>query len=495
MTTIIPDLVQAERALPKHADAVIVGGGIVGTSTALFLAERGVSVALCEKGLIGAEQSARNWGWVRQMGRDPAEVPLAVESLALWRGLNERVGAETGFRQTGITYLCDTQKESADYEEWLQHARAHDVDSKLLSSAALSELLPGIAGRFVSGLHTATDGRAEPTKAVAAIANAAIRAGAKIIDNCAVRGIERSAGRVSGVVTEHGSIKCGSVVLAGGAWSRLFAGNAGVDFPQLKILGSVARIGPVDGVPDMPVGGGNFAFRRRLDGGYSVAMRNANVAPIVPDSFRLFTDFVPSLAKQWHELKLRIGGRFVEEWRTRRRWALDEISPFELVRVLDPVPVERYNRTGLRNLSKAFPAFQHAKILQHWAGLIDVTPDAVPVIGPVDAIPGFFLASGFSGHGFGIGPGAGQLMADLVMGTPSRVDPTPFRLDRFSRSRRGQAASRRREARQAAKGTVWDGTPFSLAPHSGAGPALEPVEHLPSSGSRVVSPINGSLSR
>src|SRR5690349_21109240 len=117
MTTIIPDLVQAERALPKHADVVIVGGGIVGTSTALFLAERGVSVALCEKGLIGAEQSARNWGWVRQMGRDPAEVPLAVESLALWRGLNERVGAETGFRQTGITYLCETQKESAAYEE------------------------------------------------------------------------------------------------------------------------------------------------------------------------------------------------------------------------------------------------------------------------------------------------------------------------------------------------------------------------------------------
>lgn len=440
MTTIIPDPVVAARTLPSRADVVVVGGGIVGVSTALFLSERGVCVALCEKGLIGAEQSGRNWGWVRQMGRDPAEIPLAVESLALWRGLNARVGAETGFRQTGITYLCETEQDSAAYEEWLKHARAHEVGSQLLSRTALPDLLPGIAGRFAGGLHTAADGRAEPTKAVAAIANAAIRAGARIVDNCAVRGIERSAGRVSGVVTEHGPIRCGAVVLAGGAWSRLFAGNAGVDFPQLKILGSVARIGPVGGVPDMPVGGSNFAFRRRLDGGYSVAKRNANVAPIVPDSFRLFTDFVPSLVKQWHDLTLRIGGRFIDEWRTPRRWALDDISPFERVRILDPVPVERSNRAGLKNLANAFPAFKDAKILQHWAGLIDVTPDAVPVIGPVDSIPGFFLASGFSGHGFGIGPGAGQLMADVVMGAPARVDPTPFRLGRFERDRRGKAA-------------------------------------------------------
>lgn len=442
MSTIIPDPVTSAATLPDRVDVVVIGGGIIGASTALFLAERGVSVALCEKGLIGAEQSGRNWGWVRQMGRDPAELPLAIRSLALWREMNEQVGAETGFRQTGITYLCANDRDVAGYEEWLQHAEAHQVDSRLVQRKALPALLPGISDGFAGGLHTGADGRAEPTKATPAIAGAAARAGAHVITNCAVRGIERSAGRVSGVVTERGPIKCGSVVLAGGAWSRLFAGNAGIDFPQLKILGSVARIGPVDGAPDMPVGGSNFAFRRRLDGGFSVAMRNANVASIVPDSFRLFTDFAPSLAKQWHELKLRIGGRFIEEWRTPRRWALDGISPFERVRVLDPVPVERFNRDGLRNAIRAFPAFAEARIVQQWSGLIDVTPDAVPVIGPVDAIPGFFLASGFSGHGFGIGPGAGELMADLVTGSRPTVDPTPFRLGRFARSRLCKISSR-----------------------------------------------------
>lgn len=434
MSTIIPDPVVTEDVLPEAVDVVVIGGGIIGVSTALFLAERGVSVALCEKGLIGAEQSGRNWGWVRQMGRDPAELPLAMESLSIWRDLNARIGAETGFRQTGITYLCTNARETAAYEAWLDHARAYQIDSRMVAKAELGALMPGMSDAFSSGLYTATDGRAEPFKATPAIALAAARAGAHVLTNCAVRGVETAGGRVAGVVTERGAIRCASVVLAGGAWSRLFAGNLDIDFPQLKILGSVARIGPVHGVPEMPVGGGDFSFRKRLDGGFSIAMRNANVVPIVPDSFRLFADFVPSLIRQWHELKLRIGSRFLEEWRTPRRWKLDEISPFERVRVLDPVPVERFNHNGLMNVIKAFPAFAEARIQQSWSGLIDVTPDAVPVIGAVESLPGFYLASGFSGHGFGIGPGAGRLMADLVMGQTPCVDPQPFRLDRFNKS-------------------------------------------------------------
>lgn len=434
MSRILPDPVSGETTLPEGADVVVIGGGIVGASTAYFLAESGVSVALCEKGLIGAEQSGRNWGWVRQMGRDPAELPLALKSLRIWCGLNERIGAETGFRQTGITYVCGNKAELAEFESWLNNEEARQIGSRLVGKADLARLLPGIGNGFVGGLHTPSDGRAEPTMATPALAQAAARAGAKILTNCAVRGIERSGGRISGAVTERGVIKTSTVVLAGGAWSRLFAGNADVDFPQLKILGSVARVGRVEGAPDTAVGGSNFAFRKRLDGGYSIAMRNANLAEIVPDSFRLFADFAPSLIRQWHELRLRLSGRFVTEWHTPRRWALDEISPFEQVRILDPAPVERFNRAGLRNLVRAFPAFAKAQVQQTWGGLIDVTPDAVPVIAPVHAIPGFYLASGFSGHGFGIGPGAGLLMADLVMGAQPRVDPHPFRLDRFNRA-------------------------------------------------------------
>lgn len=434
MSRIIPDAVPSSDTVPEKVDVVIIGGGIVGVCTALALAERGVSVALCEKGLIGGEQSGRNWGWVRQMGRDPSELPLAIESLLLWKNMNSRIGEETGFRQTGIAYLCRDARQEAEYEAWLVHARQFGLGSRLLKQTELSQHFPGIVGNFTAALHTSTDGRAEPLKAAPAIARAAMRLGAHVLSGCAVRSVEQAAGRVCGVVTERGRIDCSSVVLAGGAWSRLFSGNLGIDFPQLKILASVARATAVHGVPEMPVGADNFSFRRRLDGSFSVAMRNANVAPIVPDSFRLFADFMPTLIKSWRELTLRVGNRFIQEWRTPRRWAADEITPFEQVRILDPAPYERFNRKGFANLVVAFPAFAESRITQSWAGLIDVTPDAVPVVGPVASLPGFYIASGFSGHGFGIGPGAGKLMADLVMGAQPSVDAALFRFDRFRKT-------------------------------------------------------------
>jgi glycine/D-amino acid oxidase-like deaminating enzyme len=418
--------------LPSKVDVVVIGGGIIGASTALSLAERGISVALCEKGRIAGEQSSRNWGWCRKMGRHPAEIPLAVESLRLWERTNARTGVETGFRQRGIVYLCANAREAAQYEAWLEEAQAFQMDSRLIGTREIDRLLPGSARRWTAALYTPSDGSAEPELATSAIADAARRAGAAVLEHCAVRGIETSAGAVSGVVTENGAIRCGQVVLAGGAWSSLFCGNLGIRFPQLKILGSAMRTAPVAGAPEPAAGASNFAFRKRLDGGYTVAQRNANIAEIVPDSFRFFGDFLPSAVKQWHEIRLRVGRRFVEEWRMPRRWPLDSVTPFEKMRTLDPVPSASVLEQGRRNLGAAFPIFRNMRVVERWAGLIDVTPDAVPVISAVPAIPGFFIASGFSGHGFGIGPGAGHLMADLLTGASPIVDPTPYRYQRVA---------------------------------------------------------------
>ena len=117
-----------------------------------------------------------------------------------------------------------------------------------------------------------------------------------------------------------------------------------------------------------------------------------------------------------------------------RRWRLDEVTPFERVRVLDPAPVPGILAEARANLARDFPGFASMRVADNWAGLMDATPDAVPVIGPVAALPGLTLASGFSGHGFGIGPGAGRLAAEIATGTPPVVDPAPFRLERFARA-------------------------------------------------------------
>ncbi len=434
------DPFDASPDLPDKVDVVIIGGGIIGISTALFLAERGISVAVCEKGRVGHEQSGRNWGWVRVMGREISEIPMALESQRIWEGLDKRVGADLGFARSGILYVADTPDMLRKHEEWLEQAQPFQLGTRLLSDSEIEQVLPGSARRYAGAIFTPNDCRAEPQKAVPAIARRVRELGGHVLEGCAVRGLDMAAGRVSGVITERGTIACQQAVLSGGAWSRLFLGNLGIDFPQLKILGSVLRTTPMEGPPTHAVGASDYAFRKRADGGYSIAHRGASLAQIVPDSFRLFFDFFPALIRQRHELRVRLDGRFVMEWQMPRRWGMDETSPFEQVRILDPKPDEAILAEVQRNLIAAFPAFRDMKVAASWGGLIDAMPDAVPAIGEVPKMPGFFIATGFSGHGFGIGPGAGRMIADLVSGGRPAVDMTPFRLDRFDRLRRTVAA-------------------------------------------------------
>jgi glycine/D-amino acid oxidase-like deaminating enzyme len=426
------DPVRSDEALPAQTDVVIIGGGIIGTSTALFLAQKGVRTVLCEKGHIAGEQSSRNWGWCRKMGRDPRELPLIIESLRLWQGMNELVEAETGFRQAGIMYLAESQAELGQFESWLVHARQYQLDTRVISRVEAAELMPGLTGGWTGALYTASDGKAEPQRAAPAIAEAARRHGAAIVTHCAVRGIETSGGRVSAVVTENGRIICQTVVLAGGAWCRLFCGHLGIELPQLKVLATVMRTQPLEGGPEISASGGLFGFRKRMDGGYTVATLGVRTIDLVPDHFRLLPAYLPAIRLHWKKLRVRVGNRWREEWRVPRRWRLDETSPFEAVRVLDPEPDRFVVERARRATAEAFPVFRNAVIAESWGGMIDVMPDAIPVISPVESLPGFFIATGFSGHGFGIGPGAGKLVADMVAGDPTLVDPAPFRLSRFT---------------------------------------------------------------
>lgn len=418
--------------LPENVDVVVIGGGVIGVSTTLELAERGVSVALCEKGGIGHEQSSRNWGWVRISRRDPREVPLMAESLRIWRDLDARIGRPTGYARAGIIFTCVDDESLDRHERWGRCLEPYQVEHRMLSARELDALLPGSQMSVKGALYTPTDGRAEPQKAAPAIAEAAREKGAHVFTECAVRGIETTGGRVSGVVTERGSIACSQVVLAGGAWSSLFSGRFGIDLPQLKVLNSVLRTKALEGGPDQAIWHEDFAVRKRRDGGYTIASGHENIVDIVPASFRYAKAFLPALKEEWKSLSFRLGGRFFDEARVPRTWALDEASPFEYARVLDPKPSKAMSDRALAAAIKNFPVFAKAEIAQRWAGYIDVTPDAVPVISAVDAIPGFHIATGFSGHGFGIGPAAGRLMADIVTDRPPLVDPHAFRLSRFS---------------------------------------------------------------
>jgi glycine/D-amino acid oxidase-like deaminating enzyme len=176
----------------------------------------------------------------------------------------------------------------------------------------------------------------------------------------------------------------------------------------------------------------DLGYRKRRDGGYTIARGSGYVVPIVPDSLRYLREFLPTIRKEAAALKPRLNAQSLFEWRAPRQWPLDRPSPFEKIRVLDPAPNRAMNREALDAMIRLYPRFRDVPVVQEWGGYIDVTPDVVPYISGIGDLPGLTVATGFSGHGFGIGPAAGQLAADLATNHQPLVAPGPFRASRFS---------------------------------------------------------------
>jgi len=420
--------------LPAEADVVIIGGGVAGVASAYFLAKRGQRVVLCEKGRIAAEQSSRNWGWVRQQGRDPAELPIMMESNRIWRGLAEETGeADLKFTQSGCLYLAESQAAMAKYETWRDVAEQHQLDTRMLTAEEVRERYPNFNGDWVGGMITPSDGRAEPFVAVPALARAAEREGAVIREDCAVRTLDVARGRVVGVVTEAGAVRAGRVVLAGGAWSTHFAGNAGLDLPQLAVRSTVMRTEPAPDVIGPNISSPGLSIRRREDGGYSVTSGDLAEHFLSPKSFRYFAKYLKLMRVSAKDVRIKLAAPkgYPGAWGAKRRWTAEETSPFENMRVVNPEPSPIVVERVKERLGKRFPELAGVGVAEAWAGMIDVTPDAVPYLGEDHRMPGLFYATGLSGHGFGIGPGIGRLTADLVMGQSPGHDVSRFRTNRF----------------------------------------------------------------
>lgn len=423
--------VETSPDFPKQTTIVIIGAGIVGLTTALTLAERGIPVVVLEKGRVAGEQSSRNLGWIRKTNRSVQDAPLAIESDRLWSELHQRTGFDVGYRQAGITFLARNEAVLEMQRSWLESVKDLNIGSRLITPADIDRLVPGGRGKWAGGLYTQSDGYAEPTLAASAIAHAAIAKGAIIVENCAVRSLSLAAGKVTGVVTERGEIRCDQAVLAGGLWSRRFLGNMGISLPTLPVVATVIRTAAMEGPTNIAVAGHNFSFRKRRDGGFTITQRAAICAPITLDHLKIGMKYLPTLRSNRENVRITLGRDLFSDLALARRWKSDKISPFERVRTMDPVTNAGLVDEAMESLIEAWPVFKQAEISETWAGTIDITPDSLPVIGQYSKVPGLTLATGFSGHGFGTSPAAGQLTADLVTGAAPLVDPTPYRIERF----------------------------------------------------------------
>jgi len=423
--------VQSDQRLPERADIVVIGGGIVGAAAAYFLSKRKHKVVLVEKGWIGGEQSGRNWGWCRQQNRDARELPLAMKGMQLWDRLGEEIGEDLGFRRSGLVYTTTRSADMAQWERWRSVAQQFGFETHMLSAAEAGAMTPGSTGNWIGGVYSPTDGKAEPARAAPVLAQGARQNGAVIVQDCAARGLDIGGGKVTGVVTEKGLIRADTVLCAGGAWASMFCRRHGIDLPQAGVRQTTLRTKPTADIVKGGFYNPDVTLTRRLDGSYTIALSGRGTLEITPQGIRYAAQFIPMFQKHMKALRIRAGRSFFEGPEAMTRWNFDAISPFERIRVLDPAPNKKMIQLTLAKTKALYPALANVEVAETWGAWIDTMPDAMPVISQVPYLQGFFVAAGLSGHGFGLGPAAGHLAADIITGDIPISDPRPYRYSRF----------------------------------------------------------------
>ena len=418
----------------KRSDVIVIGGGIAGTSAAYYLAQRNVSVTLVEKGTIGNEQSSRNWGFVRQQGRDPAELPLMVAGNKIWSELEAELGADIEWTQNGILAVAGDEEQFEQFKEWVPVGREYGVPTRIVTNDDIHELIPGIQGAFVGGMYTPNDGHAEPTKVTAALADAARKHGATILDHCVVEEIEVAAGQVTGVRTDQGVISAPTVVCAAGAWSSTLLRKVGIKLPQIVVKSTAAETAPAPPLTGIAVsirGDRGVAFRQRPGGTVYISAMDSSQFDLSLNAIRHARDFMPNYLENRRMFDMRVGREFFREIGRTLPWSEARKHPFAHAIDNEPDPNLRVVGRARAQLVRLFPELEGIKIRRAWAGMIDSTPDALPVIGDVDSPDGLLVATGFSGHGFALGLVAGLLVAELIADGESSVDIGPLSMSRF----------------------------------------------------------------
>ena len=422
--------IPSDEKLSDAADVVIVGGGIVGAAAAYYLAKQGQSVALLEKGHVGCEQSSRTWGWCRQQNRDPREMPLTQLALGLWDNLAGEIGRDLGFRRTGLVYATHDAKMLEQWDSWLPVAREFGVNTRMLTAAEAGERIPPSRHKWVGGLHSMEDGKAEPSLAAPVLALGARALGAKIHQGCAARALDVTNGRITGVHTEAGFIRTSAVLCAAGAWASRFLRPHGISFPQAAVRQTALRTKPTADVGEVlycP----DFAMTRRLDGSYTLAISGRATLELTAQGIRYAREFMPQFIQRLKAVQMKMGKSMFSGPESIGALLTNDDRLFEKNRVLDPAPSQSLVRQMMDNVRGTFPQLAGLEIENAWGAYVDCTPDAVPVISGIDAIDGLYLAAGCSGHGFGVGPGIGYLASQLIRNDTPAVDPSHFNLSRL----------------------------------------------------------------
>ncbi|EST19050.1 NAD(P)/FAD-dependent oxidoreductase [Streptomyces roseochromogenus] len=371
------------RTVPASADVVIIGGGVMGASTAFHLAEAGVTkVVVVERGDLGCGSSGKPIGGVRAQFSDPLNIELGSRSLRAYRDFPRRPGAGIGLDTVGYLFLLDSEQQATAFEAGVKLQNSLDVPSRMIGPDEARRLCPYVStDGLVAAAYSPTDGHARPALVVQGYARAAARAGVTLATHTAVLGLDTAGDRVVGVHTSHGRIACSTVICTAGAWSAHIGAMAGVGLPVRPVKRQLSFTVPLaPPAPRIPftIDFSSTAYFHNSDDGLLFGLAD----PGQQDGFD--TTWTP----EWLELFRAIA---------RRR----------------------------------APALAEMRTCDGWAGLYEVTPDHNALIGRSGELPNFLYAAGFSGHGFLQAPAVGEVVRDLYLERKPFTDISPLSADRF----------------------------------------------------------------
>lgn len=369
------------------ADVAIIGGGFMGAASAFFLRQRGRSVILLERGLVGQQASGTNFGNVRRQGRFLPQLPLANRSRAIWGRLKELLGEDAEFLPSGHIRVCYAPEQVGVFEAYARDAKPYGLELELLSGNALRDHFPFIGTDAIAGSYSPNDGHANPRLAAPAFARAAARAGAHVIEECEIATVEKVGTDFQIDSTDGRRFRAPAVLITAGAWGGLLSERFGETVPLVARGPQMAVTEPV------PYG----------------------IAPVVGVSSKVDEEVVYLRQVTRGNIVFGGGNRGPAFADIRRAYVLPQNTLAQL-----------------RQVRRLVPALARLSVIRVWSGIESYLPDDRPIMGPSARVPGLYYAFGFCGHGFQLGPGVGDVMAELIDTGATSTPIEPFHITRFA---------------------------------------------------------------
>ncbi len=384
----------AKRAdLPERASVVVIGGGVIGTSIACHLAAAGVrDVVLLERDELAGGSTCKAAGGVRASFGTAANIAIGLRGLEVYSRFARDYGQEIDFARDGYLFTLSDEATLAVFTESVALQNSLGIPSRIIDPDEAQRLSPLISTEgMIAAAWAPDDAKATPESVVQGYATTARRAGARIVRHCEVTGIESSGGTITGVLTDRGRIATDTVVCAAGAWSAQIGQMVGVDIPVTPVRRQIAFTEPLTDLPARSP---------------SLTIDFPSAFYFHPEGDRLLIGWSDPAQEPGFNLKFEL-----DQW-------LEGVGEIAAVRA---------------------PAILDYGISTGWAGLYEMTPDCNQIISRCSAVPGLLVATGYSGHGFLMGPATGEIIRDLYLGVEPGYDISDFSLDRFTEGRCGES--------------------------------------------------------